>query len=207
MTGTAHLLARRAVNQEVASCIHDVIDDHIRRVELAAGGGRLPQGNHDGGLTTIEEKSLGSIRKGGTRPIQGVLENSLQRLDRPAGPGLYIQDGTGWDVASITHMAALGAQIAIFTTGRGSTTGHAILPVIKVTGTPATYARMPDNMDVNAGRIVLGEAGIAEVGAEIYGLLQEVASGRKTKPEALGFEDFQIYRRDRAVERLLGTCP
>jgi altronate dehydratase large subunit len=207
MTGTAHLLARRAVDAGVAARIHAIIDDSIRRGKLAGGDERrLPQGNHDGGLTTIEEKSLGSIRKGGTRPIQGVLEHSPQRMDVPAGPGLYIQDGTGWDVASITHMAALGAQVAVFTTGRGSTTGHAILPVIKVTGTPATYERMPDNMDVNAGRIVLGQAGIADLGAEIYDLLLEVASGRKTKPEALGFEDFQIYRRDRAVERMLGTC-
>ena len=157
MTGTAHLLARRAVNDEVARRIHQIIEDNVRRVKAAGGdGSSLPQGNHDGGLTTIEEKSLGSIRKGGTRPIQGVLENSRERLERPAGPGLYIQDGTGWDVASITHMAAIGAQVAVFTTGRGSTTGHAILPVIKVTGTPATYAHMIDNMDVNAGRIVEG---------------------------------------------------
>jgi altronate dehydratase large subunit len=208
MTGTAHLLARRAVDDEVARRIHHIIDDEVRRVKAAGGDGRsLPQGNHDGGLTTIEEKSLGSIRKGGTRPIQGVLENSRERLERPAGPGLYIQDGTGWDVASITHMAAIGAQIAVFTTGRGSTTGHAILPVIKVTGTPATYANMIDNMDVNAGRIVQGTASIREVGDEIYQLVLDVASGAKSKPEALGFEDFQIYRRDRVVERLLRKCP
>jgi altronate dehydratase large subunit len=207
MTGTAHLLARRAVNDEVARRIHQIIEENVRRVKVAGGDGRsLPQGNHDGGLTTIEEKSLGSIRKGGTRPIQGVLENSRERLERPTRPGLYIQDGTGWDVASITHMAAIGAQVAVFTTGRGSTTGHAILPVIKVTGTPATYARMADNMDVNAGRIVEGAASIREVGDEIYELVLEVASGAKSKPEALGFEDFQIYRRDWAVENLLREC-
>jgi altronate dehydratase large subunit len=195
MTGTAHLLARRAVDDEVARRIHHIIDDEVRRVKAAGGDGRsLPQGNHDGGLTTIEEKSLGSIRKGGTRPIRGVLENSHERLERPGKPGLYIQDGTGWDVASITHMAAIGAQIAVFTTGRGSTTGHAIVPVIKVTGTPATYANMIDNMDVNAGRIVEGTASIREVGDEIYRLVLDVASGTKSKPEALGFEDFQIYR-------------
>jgi altronate dehydratase large subunit len=208
MTGTAHLLARRAVDDEVARRIHQIIEDNVRRVKAAGGDGRsLPQGNHDGGLTTIEEKSLGSIRKGGTRPIQGVLENSRERLERPTVPGLYIQDGTGWDVASITHMAAIGAQIAVFTTGRGSTTGHAIVPVIKVTGTPATYANMMDNMDVNAGRIVEGTASIREVGDEIYRQVLDVASGTKSKPEALGFQDFQIYRRDRAVENLLRECP
>ena len=78
--------------------------------------------------------------------------------------------------------------------------------MIKVTGNPTTYENMVDNMDVNAGRIVQGEAGIAEVGGEIYDLLLEVASGRKTKPEALGFEAFQIYQRSRAVERMLGAC-
>jgi altronate dehydratase large subunit len=208
MTGTAHLLAQRAVNDEVARRIHTIIEDNVKRVKASGGDGRsLPQGNHDGGLTTIEEKSLGSIRKGGTRPIQGVLENSRERLERPPGPGLYIQDGTGWDVASITHMAAIGAQIAVFTTGRGSTTGHAIVPVIKVTGTPATYANMVDNMDVNAGRIIEGRASIRKVGDEIYQLVLDVASGAKSKPEALGFEDFQIYRRDRAVENLLKECP
>ncbi len=215
MTGTAHLLAGRAVNEDIARRIHQIIDDNVSRTKAAGGDDRslpagrfaLPAGNHDGGLTTIEEKSLGSIRKGGTRPIQGVLENSPERLERPAGPGLYIQDGTGWDVASITHMAAIGAQIAIFTTGRGSTTGHAIVPVIKVTGTPATFANMRDNMDVNAGRIVEGKAGIVEIGKEIWRLVLDVASGTKTKPEALGFQAFQIYKRDRAVENLLKTCP
>jgi altronate dehydratase large subunit len=208
MTGTAHLLARRAVDEDVARRIHRIVEDNVRRTKAAGGDGRsLPQGNHDGGLTTIEEKSLGSIRKGGTRPIQGVLENSPERMERPAGPGLYIQDGTGWDVASITHMAALGAQIAIFTTGRGSTTGHAIVPVIKVTGTPATYENMRDNMDVNAGRIVEGQAGIVEIGDEIWRLVLDVASGTMTKPEALGFQDFQIYRRSRVVENLLKECP
>jgi altronate dehydratase large subunit len=208
MTGTAHLLARRAVNEQVAQRIHQIIEDNVRRVKAAGGDGRsLPQGNHDGGLTTIEEKSLGSIRKGGTRPIQGVLENSRERLERPTKPGLYIQDGTGWDVASITHMAAVGAQVAVFTTGRGSTTGHAIVPVIKVTGTPATFERMVDNMDVNAGRIIEGTASIRQVGNEIYQLILDVASGAKSKPEALGFQDFQTYRRDRVVENLLRECP
>jgi altronate dehydratase large subunit len=207
MTGTAHLLARRAASPEVARHIHQLVEDVIRR-RRATGlpGLPLPKGNEEGGLSTIEEKSLGSILKAGTRPIQGVLENSRERLERPTAPGLYVQDGTGWDVASITHMAAVGAQLALFTTGRGSTTGHAILPVIKVTGNPDTYAHMVDNMDVNAGRIILGQAGITQVGEEILALVLSVASGAKTKPEALGFQDFQIYCRDPAAEHLLRSC-
>jgi altronate dehydratase large subunit len=207
MTGTGHLLARRAVNEEVACRIHEIIADVIRwRKATGVPTRALAKGNEEGGLSTIEEKSLGAIRKGGTRPIQGVLENSRERLERPTVPGLYIQDGTGWDVASVTHMIAVGAQVAVFTTGRGSTTGHAIVPVIKVTGNPITYRNMTDNMDVNAGRIVEGKTGITQVGDEIYELLLAVASGRKTKPEALGFHDFQIYRRDAAAAHLIRSC-
>jgi altronate dehydratase large subunit len=207
MIGTAHLLARRAVSEEVGRRIHAIIDDAVRsRKATGLPGLPLPKGNEDGGLTTIEEKSLGAIRKAGTRPIQGVLENNRERMERPTAPGLYIQDGTGWDVASITHMAAVGAQMAIFTTGRGSTTGHAILPVIKVTGNPATYAHMSDNMDVNAGRIILGQAGIVQVGEEIYDLALAVAAGKKPVPEALGFQDFQIYRQDAVAAHLLKRC-
>jgi altronate dehydratase large subunit len=207
MTGTAHLLAKRAVNADVATKIHRIVWDTVRR-RRATGLPRisLPKGNEDGGLTTIEEKSLGAIRKGGTRPIQGVLANNRERLERPARPGLYIQDGTGWDVASITHMVAVGAQLALFTTGRGSTTGHAVVPVLKITGNPTTYENMVDNMDVDAGRIMQGKAGIAQVGQEIYDLALAVASGRQTKPEALGFQDFQIYVRNVIAEHLMETC-
>lgn len=166
----------------------------------------MTKGNEDGGLTTIEEKSLGAIRKAGTRPIQGILENSRERLERPNKPGLYIQDGTEEDIPSITHMAAVGAQLAVFTTGRGSTTGHAIVPVIKVTGNPTTFENMVDNMDVNAGRIVLGQAGIVQVGEEIYQMVLDVASGGKTKPESLGFQEFQIFRRDPVGVNLMKTC-
>ena len=207
MTGTAHLLASRAATDEVAKRIHEIIDYSITWWNAAGSDvGSIRKGNEDGGLTTIEEKSLGSIRKAGTRPIQGVLENSRERLEKPTKPGLYIQDGIRWDVASITHMAAVGAQIAVFTTGRGSTTGHAIVPVIKVTGNPTTYENMVDNMDVNAGRIVQGEAGIVQVGEEIFQMVLDVASGRKTKPEALGFREFQVFRRDPVGTNLMKAC-
>ena len=207
MTGTAHLLARRAVNDEVAEQLHQIVDYAIRWWNAAqSGSGSVTKGNEDGGLTTIEEKSLGAIRKAGTRPIQGILENSRERLERPNKPGLYIQDGTEEDIPSITHMAAVGAQLAVFTTGRGSTTGHAIVPVIKVTGNPTTFENMVDNMDVNAGRIVLGQAGIVQVGEEIYQMVLDVASGQKTKPEALGFQEFQIFRRDPVGVNLMKTC-
>lgn len=207
LSGTAHLLARRAATPAVAARIAAIIDDEVRRRRITGQPGRpLPQGNHDGGLTTIEEKALGNIMKSGSRPIQDVLEHSAQRLQRPAGPGLYLMDGTAWDVPSITQMVAVGAQVAVFTTGRGSTTGHAIVPVIKVTGNPSTYAHMADNMDVNAALIISGEASIAAVGDEIYKLVVRVASGQMPLAEALGFHDFQMFTRHPAVERLIRPC-
>lgn len=196
MTGTTHILARRAVNEEVAKKIYDM----IYNLEQGAKARGIPsrfmsKGNIDGGLSTIEEKSLGAILKGGTRSIQGVLENNRRRLDRPTKNGLYLQEGTGWDVASITHMLAVGAQIVIFTTGRGATTGHAISPVIKVTGNPITYTNMEDNIDINAGKIIEGKAGITEIAKEVFDMMIRVASGEKTKTELLGYNDFVIWRR------------
>ncbi len=207
MTGTHHVLARRAVNEDVGKAIHAMIERQERRMKAMGIDSRfMSKGNVDGGLTTIEEKSLGAIRKGGTRPIQGVLENNRELLDSPSRPGLWLQDGTGWDVPSVTHMVAVGAQVVAFTSGRGSTTGHAVAPVLKITGNPKTYERMGDNMDINAGTILDGSESIQSVGRRIFGAVVEVASGRKTKAEALGYRDFIVFKTDRIAERLLGHC-
>jgi altronate dehydratase large subunit len=103
-------------------------------------------------------------------------------------------------------MVAAGAQVVVFTSGRGSTTGHAIAPVLKVTGNPLTYERLMDNIDVNAGTILDGSESLRAVGERIFGAVAEVASGRLTKAEALGFRDFVVFRTDRVAERLLGFC-
>ena len=166
----------------------------------------MSKGNIDGGLTTIEEKSLGAIRKGGTKPIQGVLWNTWDRFALPDEPGLYLQDGTGWDVPSVTHMVAAGAQVVCFTSGRGSTTGHAVAPVIKITGNPKTYENLEDNMDINAGTILDGGESLNSVGRRIFDEMVSVANGKKTKAEALGFKDYVVFGRSRAAERLLGNC-
>ena len=207
MTGTQHILAGRTINERVAKAIHEMIDRQERRMKAMGVDSRfMSKGNIDGGLTTIEEKSLGAIRKGGTSPIQGVLENSWRRLERPTRGGLWLQDGTGWDVPSVTHMVAAGAQVVAFTTGRGSTTGHAVAPVLKITGNPETYARMADNMDINAGTILDGSESLRSVGERIFKAIVEVASGRKTKAEALGYQDFTVFSRSRIAEHLLGFC-
>ena len=205
MIGAEGHLMGRAVSPEVAEEIRAMIERQVRRLEAMGIESRyMSRGNIEGGLTTIEEKSLGAVRKGGTRPIMGVLRNDWSGLERPRGGGLWLQDGTGWDIGSVTHMVAAGAQIVVFTTGRGSTVGHAIAPVIKVTGNPITYRRMRDNIDINAGTIIEGRESIREVGERIFRFIVEVASGRKTKAELLGYRDFAIFKRDRAAERLLG---
>lgn len=207
MIGTEHILARRAVNQMVAQKIYAMIAQTEKWARASGIPSRhMSQGNIDGGLSTIEEKSLGAILKGGTRAIQGVLENNRAKLERPTTPGLYIQDGIGWDVPSITHMLAIGAQIVLFTTGRGATTGHALAPVIKITGNPNTYRNLKDNIDINAGKIIDGHAGITEVGTEVFELLLRVASGETTKAEALGYDDFVMWRPDPVGENLIRTC-
>ncbi len=207
MSGTQHLLARRAVNDQVAKDVYTIIEAQEARLKAMGVDSRwMSTGNIDGGLTTIEEKSLGAVRKGGTKPVQGVLFNDWDRFGRPSGPGLYIMDGTGWDVPSVTHMVAAGAQVVCFTTGAGSTTGHAIAPVIKVTGNPQTYARMTDNMDVNAGTILDGSESLNSVGRRIFQMIVDTANGRLTKAEALGYRDYIVFRRSREAEHLLGHC-
>ena len=207
MIGTQHILARRAVNPEVGDEIFAMIEEEEQRLSGMGLKSRfMSKGNIDGGLTTIEEKSLGAIYKGGTRPIQGVLRHDWDQLDAPTRPGLWLQDGTGWDVPSITHMAAAGAQMACFTSGKGSTTGHAIVPVIKITGNSETYRNLTDNIDVNAGDILDGEESLNSVGRNIFEAVLRTASGEKTKAEALGFKDFVVYSRNRTAEKLLGNC-
>jgi len=207
MTGTQQVLARRAVDDRVAEAIQEMIGRQEQRMKAMGIDSRyMSKGNIDGGLTTIEEKSLGAIRKGGTRPIQGVLENSRRRLEKPSCKGLWLQDGAGFDVPSVTHMVAAGAQVVTFTTGRGSTTGHAVAPVVKITGNPETYRNMADNMDINAGTILDGSESLRSVGEHIFRTVVEVASGRKTKAEALGYQDFIVFCRDRIAEHLLGFC-
>ncbi len=204
MIGTEHVLARRAENDEVRKRIYRIIgNEELRWKALDMEPRWMSPGNIQGGLTTIEEKSLGAILKGGTGVVRGVLENSLRLLEKPKRKGLYLQDGTGEDVHGLTHMVAAGAQIVVFTTGRGNTVGYALAPVIKVTGNPETYRKMEDDMDINAGTIMNGEESIAAVGDRIFQEILKVASGEETKSEALGYKDFEIYGPNPLVNKML----
>ena len=188
--GGEHILARRAVGGEdgpVGKKIYRIVDDMEKRA-MAIGedmrGGQPTPGNIAGGLSSIEEKSLGAIVKSGHRPIQGVLDY-CDRID--GQKGLWIKDSPGREPEILTGMAATGAQCMMFSTGRGAPQGFPSMPVIKICGNPNTYERMKNDMDLNAGRIILGEKSIEEVGEEAFALMLEVLSGRMTKNESLGY--------------------
>ena len=162
------------------------------------------KGNIDGGLSSIEEKSLGALHKTGTAPIVGVLENSVQECERPIAPGVYFQDGTHLDVQAVTNLVAAGAQILVFTTGVGASLEGLITPTIRVCGNPASFAKMQADMDINAGTIIEGKESIEEVGSKIFREIIEVASGKKTKLEGLIPGVFDIYRPDPRLDILAG---
>jgi len=180
--GAEHLLARRATTPEVGQKILDM----VRRYEqmfLDKGvdmrGTNPTKGNIQGGLTSIEEKSLGAVSKGGTMPIQEMYEYG----ERPTKSGLTIADGPGFDAPSLTALAAAGSTVMFFSTGRGTPLGSPFVPVIKVTANGSTFEKMNDNIDFYVDLARKGH--MPEVGAELYAHALEVASGRQTKAETL----------------------
>lgn len=146
-------------------------------------------GNKAGGITTLVEKAMGNIKKMGTSPVQGVLKLG----ERPPHPGLWIVDNraNGPDPVNLAGFAMAGASATVFSTGRGSPVGSPVMPVVKLTGNPHTYAKMPGLMDFNAGVVVDG-ADIGETGRALYDLLLEVAGGRPTRSEENGDYEFSI---------------
>jgi altronate dehydratase large subunit len=180
--GAEHLLAQRAVTPAVGEKIVSMVRRYEERF-LEKGvdmrGTNPTKGNIQGGLTTIEEKSLGAISKGGSETIQEMYEYG----ERPTKKGLTIVDGPGFDAPSLTALAAAGSTVIFFSTGRGTPLGSPFVPVIKVTANPSTYERMKDNIDfyVDLAR----KDSIKEVGAALYEDALEVASGRQTKSEIL----------------------
>lgn len=141
-------------------------------------------GNKQGGLTTIYEKSLGAIAKGGTTALNAVYEYAETITER----GFVFMDTPGYDPASVTGLVAGGANVVVFTTGRGSCFGCKPVPTIKVTSNTRLYERMIDDMDFDAGRILTGES-LQQVGKELFEEVIAVASGQQTKSEAQGIGD------------------
>ena len=185
--GAEHILARRGVTEEVSDKIYEIVRSMEARAKSLGCDMRKGQptpGNIAGGLSSIEEKSLGAIMKSGSSPIQGVLDYP-ELID--GQKGLWIKDTPGREPEILTGMAATGAQVMMFSTGRGSPQGFPTMPVIKICGNPNTYERMINDMDLNAGVILEGKKSIHDVGEEAFELLLRVLSGEQTKNEALRY--------------------
>jgi altronate dehydratase large subunit len=188
MIGTDHVLAKRAKNEQVSEHIIQMV---ARADKLAHGimgnlaGMVISPGNMDGGMSTIAEKSMGCIFKGGSTTINQVVDYG----EAPTERGLILQDGPGYDGDSMAGLAVSGAQVMFFSTGRGTPAGFPILPVIKVASNSPVYERMKDDMDVNAGSLVEGKSR-EDLRNEMIDLLIRVINGQSTKAEANGMDVF-----------------
>ena len=196
LIGCEDIMSSRAATPALALELRASVEK-AARYYAELGYGSFASGNADGGLSTIEEKSMGAYAKSGSSPISGMIKPG----DIPPKGGLYLMDVVpdgpvtfGFpnisDNAEIVEMMASGAHMTIFVTGRGSVVGSAISPVIKVAANPEMYERLHEDMDVNAGRIITGEASLDEIGGEIFDLVAQVAAGQKTKSEDLGHAEF-----------------
>jgi altronate hydrolase len=198
LIGCEYPMAERAVTPELGQALVGAVHkaaDYYRKL----GHASFAAGNAEGGLTTIEEKSLGAYSKSGSGPISGLIKPG----DLPPGTGLYLLDvvpdgDVRWgfpninDVAEAAELIACGAHVILFTTGRGSVVGSAISPIVKVCANPDTYRKMSGDMDVDAGRILTGGTSVDEVGEEIVELVKRVAAGRPTLSEELGHREFVL---------------
>lgn len=192
LIGTEDILAARGATPEVSDDIYRIVHG-LERSFAEAGvdvrGANPSPGNMAGGLSTLEEKALGGISKGGTSPISEVVSYGSM----PSKSGLVVMDTPGYDIESVSGMTAGGAQVLVFTTGRGTPIGNPLIPVIKVTGNAETFERMSDNMDFDASGVIEGVQTIDELGASLLNVLERVCDGEQTAAELLGFDDFAIY--------------
>jgi altronate dehydratase large subunit len=198
MIGLEEVMSARAVTPELGVELKKSVEKAAYYYKVMGHASFAP-GNAEGGLTTIEEKSIGAYCKSGDSAISGLIKPG----DVPRKGGLYLLDVVpdgeprfGFpninDNAEIAELIACGSHVILFTTGRGSVVGSAISPVIKICANPETYDRMRDDMDVNAGRILRLEASVDEVGHEIYSKVLEVASGVQSCSESLGHQEFVL---------------
>ncbi len=196
LIGCEEIMAARAATPALADEIRAAVAKAARYYDTL-GFGSFAAGNAEGGLTTIEEKSMGAYAKSGASTISGLIKPG----DIPPRGGLYLMDVVpdgevrfGFpnisDNAEIVEMMASGAHMTLFVTGRGSVVGSALAPVIKIAANPHMYERLAGDMDVNAGRIITGTATLDAVGDEIFDMVLDVASGAQTKSEALGHAEF-----------------
>lgn len=213
MIGLRTILDARAASTQARTQLlaaYDKADRYCREVRQYS----VAPGNFAGGLTTIEEKSMGAFAKSGSRPIQGVIRVA----ERPPHNGLWLLDSVpdphfmqfGYtnpnDTEGIMDLVCAGSQIVLFVTGRGSVIGSAVSPLIKVTGNSITYNRMRDDMDFNAGRILSGEITLTAAAEELASLVRAVASGQPSKPEALGHREYFLMYKHQDTPSLDAGC-
>ncbi|MFD0828291.1 UxaA family hydrolase [Neobacillus sp. M.A.Huq-85] len=191
--GAEHILANKAVSDEVREklffCV-ERFEKEIERMGVDMRGGNPSPGNIEGGLSSIEEKSLGCISKAGNSPLKGVVEYA----EPIKGTGFYFMDSPGNDIECVSGMAAAGVHIVCFTTGLGTPTGNPIVPVIKITGNEITGKRMEDNIDLDTSAVLSGKETLDTAGKRIFDEIMKVASGCLSKAEILGHQEFSINR-------------
>jgi altronate dehydratase large subunit len=202
MIGLKPIMLSRAASATARAQIDHAYEKAVRYCQAVRQFSVSP-GNFAGGLTTIEEKSMGAFAKSGTRPIQGIIKVS----QAPPAPGLWLMDSVpddhfmsfGYtnpnDTEGIMDLISGGAQIVLFVTGRGSVIGSPIAPLVKITGNSQTYKRMSDDMDFDAGRILSGEISMLAAADELLKMILSIAAGQRSKPEALGHREyFLMYK-------------
>jgi len=166
------------------------MEGRVKAMGVDMRGGQPTPGNIKGGLTTIEEKSLGAIAKAGSAVVQAVYEYG----QRPAVKGLVVMDSPGREPELLTGMAAAGANLIVFSTGLGAPQGFPFVPVIKVTGNGVTWQRMQDHMDISVHGVMDGEESLQQAGGRIMEKMVETASGVATKAEISGYvQAMDIY--------------
>ncbi|MDO5528201.1 MAG: altronate dehydratase family protein [Paracoccus sp. (in: a-proteobacteria)] len=188
--GAEHLLTSRATSPEIAAKLMERIawwEDYTAR-----NGGEMDNnpspGNKRGGLTTILEKSLGAVAKGGSAPLSGVYLYG----EKITAPGFVFMDSPGYDPASVTGQIASGANLIVFTTGRGSVSGYKPVPGLKLATNSEMYARLEGDMDLDCGDVIAQGLPLEAKGREIFELMLNAASGARTKSERLGFGDAEF---------------
>jgi altronate dehydratase large subunit len=198
MIGLESVIALRGKTPELGKQLHDCVVK-AARYYAAMGHASFSPGNADGGLTTMEEKSVSSYSKGGSQLISGILKPA----EKPTGKGLFlldvVPDGApkfGYpninDTAEIVELISCGCHMILFITGRGSVVGSVLAPVIKITGNPYTYQRMRGDMDVHAGTVLLGEQTLDEAAIVLEQKVLEVAQGTPSMSEQLGHQEFAL---------------
>jgi altronate dehydratase large subunit len=197
--GAEHLLAARATRPGVATQLIQLVS-RVEGEAIALGvdirGTQPSPGNIRGGLTTIEEKSLGAVHKGGE---ESPLEEVVPYAGRVTRPGLTVMDTPGLDVESVTGMVGGGAQVVVFTTGLGTPTGNPIAPVIKITGNAQTARRMGDNIDVDVSGVLTDAEDFGQASSRLFDEVLAVCSGKRVAAEVLGHREFAIHRRNPTI--------